>query len=180
MLKVYELSKSDLNSEKLKLGRDIFMNYFLDLYKSKSSEILQIKTDTKTYLNKIFDTTEKALKSSNNLYAILIYFQDQPIGFSTFGPLENKNTILIRTLPIDSKYKKIEFDIRNKIIIFVQQKFPNTKEIVIMVRKANIHHQELCLRAGFIKDEFIFDKSSYIKKTYDSECYFGYLKFVTY
>ncbi len=176
LLKIHEITKSDLGSEKIKICRDIFMNYFLDLYKDKTSENLQIKSDTAAYLEKIFNSTEQALKNQENLHAILAYINSKPVGFSTFNLLENPEQVLIRTLPVNLEYKNIELEIRNKYIDFVRQKFPNIKQVIIMVRYANTHHQELCLKSGFIEDKLVFDKSNYIKNNYDSTCYLGYVR----
>ncbi len=65
-LTVHELSKSD--PEKLKMGRDIFMRYFLDLYKD-----LHIEPDTKSYLEKIIGATQEAFKTQDDLHGILVY-----------------------------------------------------------------------------------------------------------
>lgn len=137
MFHIYELSQSDINSDVLQLGRQIFVNYFLDLYKDNSPEQLQMGAGVHEYLLKIFGATERDL----NL-----------------------------------KYKRDELEIRNLIVEFVQQKFERAQYIIIMVRKANIYHQQLCMRAGFIMDESVFDRSMYIKKIYDPKCYLGFSK----
>jgi hypothetical protein len=178
MIKIYELDQGDSGRNNVALGRTIFMNYFLDLYSDKTSEALQIKTDTEKYLNTIFDNTEQALKANDNLCALFAYcpHADHAIGFCTFGTLEDPKIILVRTLPIDVNYKSIELDIRNAFIDHVVARHAGIKQIVIMVRKANAHHQDLCMKAGFIQRDAIFDTSGYIKNSYDRECYYGYTK----
>lgn len=171
---IYELSKSDFYTDKIENGRTIFINYFIDLYKNKTPEALQIKLNKNEYLIDIFSRTVQDLKTQDNLYALLAYLEKKPIGFCTFGKLENETTILIRTLPIDPTYKAIEFDWRKRCIDYILGRFPLTQRIIVMVRKANEHHQMLCLKAGFEKDDSVFDDSIHIHSTYNFEYYYGY------
>lgn len=171
-ISVREISKQDTN--KLEIGRTIFMNYFMDLYKDISPQALQINSKTHDYLTSIFDTTEQALRETS-LTACLAYIDGIPVGFTTFGQLESPEVVLIRTLPIALEYKKIEKDIRVAFMNYVRAKFPKTHELILMVRKANKLHEALCYEAGFVQSNGIFDRSEYVGATYDKACYNGYV-----
>lgn len=176
-LAIREIAKNDL--EQISIGRTVFIDYFIDLYRDISPTELGVTTDVATYLNMIFDKTEQALQSDLNFFAALAYDDDNVAGFSTFGPLEDSRIILIRTLPVILAYKKSELAIRTAFVEYVGKRFPNATMVVIMVRKANKEHESLCLQAGFETYNTVFEQSAYIKKTYNAEHYNGYLLRIT-
>lgn len=150
------------------------MNYFIDLYKDISPNKLQINSATEEYLSLIFDKTETTLKNNSDLHAVIAYKENIPVGFATFGLLEDPTKLLIRTIPIAVEYKSIEQDIRLECMQYACKKFPTAQHIILMVRKANKAHELLCMKAGFERDEKVFTSSSYIRQTYDNQCYNGY------
>jgi hypothetical protein len=173
LITIREINNNDNSA--LGLGRTIFMNYFVDLYKNIPEQTLQINGTTQTYLKNIFDKTEQALRQNKELYAFLAYMDQIPVGFSTCGALENPELVLIRTLPINLDHKNIEQEIRLAFMAHVHKKFPSSQQIVIMVRKANKVHEELCYQTGFKQNNDIFNYSAYLRDTYDQQCYNGYV-----
>jgi hypothetical protein len=151
-------------------ARNLFLHYFLDLYKDLSQENIGITQTTEEYLNAIFDKTEQALMN-NTLDAYGAFDNNILIGLSTFNFLEDETSILIRTLPINILYKQYELAIRNMLIQYITKMHTSAKKLVIMVRKANTFHESLCLESGFEKTTEIFDESHYIKHTYDTQWY---------
>lgn len=159
--------------EKMGQARSIFTSYFLDLYKDISSEMIGI-ANVPLYLEEIFSKTESALKEGK-LRAFFAYVDDGPMGFSTAGLLEDPSILLVRTLPVHLSYKTQEAEIRNAFFVYFRKQFPMAKQIVMMVRKANVHHGSLCLNGGFKKEMGLFASSAYLKTTYSSDLYDPYL-----
>lgn len=172
-LSLYELSKND--KQGLDQGRRLFLNYFMDLYKDISQATLQINNTTETYLISIFDKTERFFLNNPTLAAFLMYKDEVPIGFTVFGPLETHETVLMHTLPISLDHKELEAEIRTTFMNYVPTKFPASKRIIIMVRKANNVHQRLCNQTGCKEYNEIFETSTYIRTTYDINCYNAYV-----
>lgn len=155
---------------KLQQGRKLFISYFGDLYKDQSPAQLQIKGETAVYLASIFDKTEKNLKNDPSLHAVLIYQNQIPVGFATFGLLEDTNIILIRTVAIAVNHKDIEQELRLSYINFIYQKYLLVSQIVMMIRKTNKYHQEVVRSIGFKVNNEVF-KIAYINKVYDKTIY---------
>ena len=172
-LVVQEIVKGDLKC--IEQGRVLFLDYFKDLYKNISETTLQINNTTEKYLASVFARTERALQDNQMLTACLAYYNGTVVGFTVFGPLEESTTILIHTLPIALDHKKLEINIRLLFMNYVSQKFPETKQIIIMVRKANVVHEQLCYQTGCARYNDIFDQSTYIRMRYDKQCYNGYV-----
>lgn len=162
-------------TEKIKTARALFLNYFNHLYQHIPETTLGIASTTHMYLNSIFDTTEAALACNAKLFAAFAYSNDTIVGFAVFGPLERAETILIRTLPIALAHEDKELDIRTSFVRYVYKKFPQTETVIIMVRKANTVHNNLCISGGFFLDASIFEQSPYIQKTYNAAHYNGYV-----
>ncbi len=169
---IRQLSKT---TPEIKQARELFLRYFTDLYNDKSPQTLQMTVPKNEYLAAIFDKTEKELTNDANLLAFFAYINNQIVGFTFFGPLEDKRIILVRSLPIDLAYKNQELAIRNALICQVKISFPNAEHIIVMVRKANAVHNDLCLQGGFRLDTRIFSASELIRTTYDQQCYNAYI-----
>ncbi len=168
-----EVSKAVVPSPDFTLARNLFVQYFLDLYQGMSPTTVGIASDIPVYLEKVFDGTEQALQNNSALRAFLAYHGDDVVGFTVFGPLEDAQTILVRTLPINLAYKDHELTLRVAMIEQVRVCCPAAKRVIIMVRKANVHHMNLCLQQGCVKDDMVFTNSEYIGNTYDSIHYDG-------
>lgn len=169
VITVGKVSKADLP-----LGRRLFIDYFIDLYKGLSLSAIGISCPLDVYLNAIFDKTEIAF-NTGDLHASFAYINDNVAGFTAFELLEDTHTILIRTLPINLIYKNKEIAIRSAFIEYACNRFPNIQKTVILVRKANKSHINLCLQMGFMPCDKIFETSSYVKKTYNIEYYNSYV-----
>ena len=91
----------------------------------------------------------------------------------TYELLEDK-IILIRTLPINLDYIQNEKEIRATLIGHIHKQFPSAHNAIIMVRKANNIHQNLCLNNGFEQTELVFN-IPFIKQQYDCNHYYGYM-----
>ena len=154
------------------VAESLFINYFAELYKDSSASILGLNKPVEQYLREIFNKTERAFHDGK-LFLLFAYLENNIVGMSTYELLEN-NTILIRTLPIDLDYIQQEKDIRTKLIQGIHEKFPSARNVIIMVRKANTVHQDLCVQNGFAQTEQVFD-ISFIKQQYDTTHYYGYL-----
>jgi hypothetical protein len=167
--------QTQLQSPGLKEGREIFLCYFTDLYRDISPQTLGLSSETKSYLNTIFDRTEERF-NKNELQACLALQEDAILGFSTYSFLADANAVLVHTLPINLSYINNEQDIRNAFVEYARKQFPRAESVVIMVRKANSVHEALCFDGGFKQDNTIFAKSEYLKKTYDAQHYNAYVQ----
>lgn len=163
------------DSYALQQGRLIFINYFQDLYKDISPETLGVKGDVSNYLRNIFDKTEHAL-GDDALKACGIYLENTLVGFTTYEIVEDIQMTLIRTWPVDLAFKEEELNIRETFIQYIKNKHPNMRNILILIRKANIVHQTLCLQSEFIECDEIFEQSPFIRAAYDSTWYKGYIR----
>ena len=173
MLNVREIPKTDIHL--LDYAQDIFITYFTDLYKGNSIDQLQMSTEVQAYLDTIFEKEKNNFINDSNLFACLAHLDNKIVGFSFFGPIDNSNTILIRTLPINLAYKDIELAIRQEIIMHAFKKFPKIEKTAIMVRKANKTHESFCMQANFKKYNQIYEDSLYIKTNYNALIYNGYI-----
>lgn len=162
------------NKALINAAQSIFMAYFLNLYGDMSSKKIGIDTHISEYLNSIFEKEKSIFLNDPKLYACAAYVENKLAGFSFFGPLENEQIILLRTLPIDLIHKDREFDIRTHILSYIQSLFPSAHQIIIMVRKANKKHEQFCLRAGFKTCTDIFERSTYIQRSYSTLSYNAY------
>ncbi len=113
---IREISKNDRTS--LEIGRSIFINYFMDLYKDIAPEVLGITGSTQIYLENIFEKTQQALMQ-NNLHACLAYSDNMAIGFTTFNPLEDPRIILVCTIALNFDSKSFETKIRSAFIGYI-------------------------------------------------------------
>lgn len=171
---IKEINKNNLHAQDLAKIHDIFMRYFLDLYKNIDPLIIGIQSETETYLNSIIEKTIQSLYQDKNLYISCAFIDGKIVGFTIFGPLENSSTILLRTIPIDLTYQDIEIEIQTALLQSIFKKFPRSQKIIMMVRKANVKHQKFCNQLGFIANDN-FDESAYLNNTYDKKIY---IKFV--
>ncbi len=161
-------------SDDLIKSRMLFIRYFSDLYKNTSASTLGIATEKNDYLSSIFDKNEQLLKSNQAVHAFFAYINNETVGFTMFSQLEDNQLVLVHTLPINNEYKQHELDIRRNLIGCVRDKFPHAEKVIVMVRKANAHHNFLCLAAGMRGNCLIFNESEYINNTYDSQWYNAY------
>lgn len=169
---IHEISKTDVS--KLEIAGTLFMEYFMDLYKDVDPITLGINTCTRTYLANIFERTREEFLINGNLYAFLAYQDAMAVGFATCSLLEDKKTVLIRTLPVNLLCKDSEIEIRRQFLQYFKSKFSNVKKAVIMVRRANQAYQLFCVAAGFQENNTLFSNSEYLEKTYDKKWYNAY------
>jgi hypothetical protein len=162
-----------IQQQDIEEARTCFISYFSDLYIGLSPESLGIPESKAAYLAGIFNRTEQAL-IEKKLHLIFAYIKNHIVGFATYEFLSEEKFVLIRTLPVNLLYKHKELEIRNCLIRHISKQFTDANTIVIMVRKTNSAHQDLCLKAGFKQSNNIFDDSLYIKNAYDSKWYYGY------
>jgi hypothetical protein len=168
-----ELDQRELHSEQVDVARYIFTSYFTDLYRDIPAKTLGI-TNVSVYLDDIFDKTEIALKRKV-IRGFFIYIDNEPVGFLTCRLLEDPAIVLLCTMPIHLFHKDLEMEIRNAFLSYIHQQFPAVQNAVMMVRKANKMYASWCLQAGFEKDNDFFEKSIYLKTTYNFEWYEPYV-----
>jgi len=171
--KIQEINDNELDSEKLMQAQQIFVSYFTDLYKDIPPAILGIE-NVPNYLKEIFNKTKIAL-NERTIRGFLAYIDDEPVGFSTCGLLEDSTMLLLRTMPIHLAYKDKAIEIYNAFLAYSHQQFPTAQSIVMMVRKANVVQASLCRQTGFTKNHEPLKQSTYLKANYSSEWYEAYI-----
>ncbi|HLB94136.1 MAG TPA: hypothetical protein VJJ81_02720 [Candidatus Babeliales bacterium] len=154
--------------------RAIFITYFTDLYKEQSPAELGIVGPIATYLNNIFIKTEQALLAKR-LQLAFAYIANAVVGITTYKLCADGQVILIRTLPISLAYKEQELAIRSALIQHVSKQYSSAQKILVMVRKANIKHAQLCLQGGFKFNNTVFATVDCIKTDYSACHYDAYV-----
>ncbi len=166
VLSMYVQKIQEIGSTEIEQLESIFIGYFADLYKDISPQVIGIDMSVDAYLAAIFNKTHKALldKKLNLAFA---YFDTQVVGCTTYELLQDVDSVLIRTLPINILYKHHELAIRNALVQHVLNQYPTTQRVLVMVRTANAVHRDLCMQGGFKLYNEIFEKSKYIKALYN-------------
>ena len=159
---------SEIGSKEVEQLKSIFIGYFADLYKDMSPETVGVDISVDAYLAKIFDKTHKALLDGK-LNLAFAYLDTQLAGCTTYELLEDTDSVLIRTLPINTMFRQHELAIRHALVQHVLNQYPSVQRVVVMVRKANTVHRDLCIQDGFKLYNEIFEKSSYIRAEYNEQ-----------
>jgi hypothetical protein len=169
---IYQLTQKDIRSPLLQEGRRIFLSYFIDIYKDVSPSQIGLDEDLSTYLEKIFASTQKELLENSNLKSFVAYDTHQIVGFSTANMLSDKQ-LLIRTLPVDVRYRERELEIRDAFFSHFHSIFSSAECFIMMVRRSNGLQTRYCIEQNFESDESLFNVS-YIDKTYDKKHYVAF------
>ncbi len=159
---------SEIGSKEVEQLKSIFIGYFADLYKDMSPETVGVDISVDAYLAKIFDKTHKALLDGK-LNLAFAYLDTQLAGCTTYELLEDADSVLIRTLPINTMFRQHELAIRHALVQHVQHQYPAVQRVFVMVRMANIVHRDLCIQGGFRIYNEIFETSAYINKEYSRQ-----------
>ncbi len=172
--RIVELNNLQASEHEFETARRIFVDYFSQKYKDIPSDKLGIQ-NVSTYLDSIFDKTLHALKHEN-LSAFFAYLDDTVVGFATFGPLEQEQNILLRTIPVHLEYEHAKRDIRLSFVNHIRVKYPKAQKVILMVRPANISYTKFCAESDFNRENELFDTSAYLAKTYGRNSYDIYSK----
>lgn len=159
------------------LAQKLFIDYFTNLYQNQTPEMLGISGAVSAYLSKIWAKNEQALLAQQ-LKLVFCLSDQVVVGLAIYELCMSEHILLIRTLPINLTYKSQELAIRTAVLQELVMQHKAVRKIVIMVRKGNLAHNQLCVQGGFKLEPTLFEDLDVVQQQYDSSLYNAYKKLV--